>query len=300
MKFVSPQFTHETRVGLTSFVFCAVHHATSRERAMSRLFAIQTLLLLLLHAVGGLQLHAEGLRLEASPRLVVRPTRTTMLAGMTTTRRAALATAAALLIPSLPAPANAEGVVPATAGGTDDGACRSESNPAVTTVICTRYGANADGRLKGCSALENCVSSSAVRSPSKFLAPWTYGEVSRLRDEPARAWLQLTRAVEAVGGDGVVTVSRDDEARYLHVTAPSLVPPGSLDDLEFRLDETARAVFVRSATRTSIFVYPLQRPLGDKDSNRGRLNRIRDELAWGDVGYQPEADGERGYPTKPY
>ena len=168
------------------------------------------------------------------------------------------------------------------------GECRTTSNPAITSVKCTRFGVGKDGRLRGCSALENCASSSAVRSPSKFLPPWSYADVARLREQPERAWLQLTRAVEAVGGDGVVVVERDDDRRYLHVTAPSKVPPGSLDDVEFRLDAETRAVYVRSATRESIFVYPLQQPLSDAGTNMARLVRIRDELAWEDVGYDRE------------
>ena len=178
-----------------------------------------------------------------------------------------------------------DGVKRASGGG---GECQTTSNPAITSVKCTRFGVGKDGRLRGCSALENCASSSAVRSPSKFVPPWSYADVARLREQPERAWLQLTRAVEAVGGDGVVVVERDDDRRYLHVTAPSKVPPGSLDDVEFRLDAETRAVYVRSATRESIFVYPLQQPLSDAGTNMARLVRIRDELAWEDVGYDRE------------
>ena len=175
-----------------------------------------------------------------------------------------------------------DGVKRASGGG---GECQTTRTPPSR-----RSSARASaGKTSGCAAARaRELASWSGALAVQFLPPWSYAGVGRLREQPERAWLQLTRAVEAVGGDGVVVVERDDEKPYRHVTAPSKVPPGSLDDVECRLDAETRAGYVRSATRESIFVYPLQQPLSDAGTNMARLVRIRDELAWEDVGYERE------------
>ena len=82
-----------------------------------------------------------------------------------------------------------------------------------------------------------------------------------------RARLQLTRVVEAVGGDGVVVVERDDDRRYLHADQRGRVRCSPLDDVEFRLDAETRAVYALGDARESIFVYPLQQPLSGAGTN---------------------------------
>ena len=82
----------------------------------------------------------------------------------------------------------------------------------------------------------------------------------------------------------------------MHVTFPTsfpvvevsvgngTVPEDSKDDLEFILRVDDGIVLVRSSSRRSIFVYPLQQQVGDKDSNRKRMDGIRKGLNWSELG----------------
>ena len=82
----------------------------------------------------------------------------------------------------------------------------------------------------------------------------------------------------------------EDGRFYLHVTAPSAVPPGSMDDLEFTLNPAERLVFYRSATREAVFVNQVAptQPLTDNGANRKRLEGIRAQLGWGKLTYGDE------------
>ena len=164
------------------------------------------------------------------------------------------------------------------------GSCVSRSNPAITTVSCRRYGLDREGRLRGCGAAENCVSTSAVTSPTKFAPPWSYASAPRLAGRADEAWTLLLAALERDASLTLVEV--DPATRYARAVAPSRVPPGGVDDVEFRLDEAERAVFYRSCSREAVFVYPLQQPLSDNDAQRDRLRGIREVLGWGSLGYE--------------
>ena len=162
--------------------------------------------------------------------------------------------------------------------------CKSESDPFKTTKHCVRFGRDKDNRLLTVAADENGISTSAVRNPSKFSAPWDYVPETFEADV---AWKSLKIAITELEGARIVEEKMEPQVSYyLHATAPSSVPPGSIDDIEFVLNPDAKLVFFRSVTRDTVFLYPLQQPLSDRGANLKRLESIRKNLGWSRLSYE--------------
>ena len=71
----------------------------------------------------------------------------------------------------------------------------------------------------------------------------------------------------------------------LHATIPTEFPKGlSYDDIEFVLRPDDNVVLYRSVSRQSVFVYPVQQPVTDKNSNLNRLQKIRSIIGWEELG----------------
>ena len=93
------------------------------------------------------------------------------------------------------------------------------------------------------------------------------------------AFLQLVKAVESEGSLKIVEI--DNDQHYLRAEAPSKV--GSVDDLEIILTPEDSLAFFRTASRQSVFVYPVQQPLPDGGTLKKRLDAIQRALKWDSV-----------------
>jgi uncharacterized protein (DUF1499 family) len=113
----------------------------------------------------------------------------------------------------------------------------------------------ADGKLRACPGTPNCVSSESGTPASALVSPIAFGGT------PDEAWKRLKEVVVKLGG----TV-RDESGGYLWSTF--LVPVlGFTDDVEFRLDASAKLIHVRSASRLGY---------SDLGVNRTRVEQLRD------------------------
>ena len=161
-------------------------------------------------------------------------------------------------------------IMPSTAQAAE---CKTKPGALYAVRTCARYGVQGDGRLAGCLPSENCVSSSAIKSPAQFDAPWLFSPATRDAD---RAFEELVKAAQA--SPDLKIAETDPARRYLRATAPSQISnykATDVDDVEVLISAEKGLVFHRSASRESVFFFPPQNiysvPLGDNGSNRGRL-----------------------------
>ena len=158
-----------------------------------------------------------------------------------------------------------------------------------------------NGRIRGCPATFNCVSS-AARSSDQYESPWVAPEPSL----SAAAEL-LVAAVTAVSSAAVVVTSEATaDGYYVRIQAPGRFDQP--DELEFMFlpeGKDAALVTLRSCaggvkcaclcvpaapnwllTRMMCHadVYPFMQPIGDGDLQRKRLQAVREKLGWPRVG----------------
>ena len=180
-------------------------------------------------------------------------------------------------------------IMPSTAQAAE---CKTKPGALYAVRTCARYGVQGDGRLAGCLPSENCVSSSAIKSPAQFDAPWLFSPATRDAD---RAFEELVKAAKA--SPDLKIAETDPARRYLRATAPSQISnykATDVDDLEVLISAEKGLVFHRSASRESVFFFPPQNiysvPLGDNGSNRGRLEALRKALGWESTNPRPEEE----------
>jgi len=85
-------------------------------------------------------------------------------------------------------------------------------------------------------------------------------------------------SLRTVNGDGY---------KYAHCEFPTLFPSGigGIDDVEFLLRSGDDIVLIGSRSRKSVYVYPVQQPVGDRGTNERRLEGLRGRLNWSKLGY---------------
>lgn len=114
-----------------------------------------------------------------------------------------------------------------------------------------------DGKLAPCPSTPNCVCSQSEDAEHK-IEPLTY------KSTPQVAFSQLKQAIESQPRTKIITQSPN----YLYAEFTSAIMK-FVDDVEFYLDEDAKVIHVRSASR-----------LGQSDLgvNRKRIETIRAKL----------------------
>ncbi len=114
-----------------------------------------------------------------------------------------------------------------------------------------------DGKLAPCPNTPNCVSSQSSDTEHS-IEPLTYTST------PAEAMAELKKVIQSIKKTKIITENKN----YLYVEFTSSIM-GFVDDVEFYLNEDAKVIHVRSASR-----------LGKSDLgvNRKRIETIRTKL----------------------
>lgn len=110
------------------------------------------------------------------------------------------------------------------------------------------------GELAPCPSTPNCVSSQS-QDPAHEIAPLTYSSSTKKAMTDLKTVLQSFRRTKAI--------AQTENYLYTEFTIPVV---GFVDDVEFFLDDNAKVIHVRSASR-----------LGESDLgvNRGRIETLR-------------------------
>ncbi|KAG6556224.1 hypothetical protein Mapa_002165 [Marchantia paleacea] len=127
-----------------------------------------------------------------------------------------------------------------------------------------------NGQLRSCDGATPCVSTSAFRCPSRFMPPWSY------LNSKDKAYAELLEALQRMGAQ---IVEKDDDM-YIYATMTQPNDVDDVDDLEFLF--VANQVCYRSHSRKSVPDPPFCWWPGciNGPKNRGRMERLRDELGW--------------------
>lgn len=160
--------------------------------------------------------------------------------------------------------------------GVDD-QCTSKTSAISGATIdsCRRVGL-VKGRLRGCGASENCLSTAATAA-GKYTAPW----LARSELTAEETWTTLEAAVQSTGlkilQDKPVEGSSSD--RYMLAAekgdSRERQPAGSSLFYEFVLRASDSLVLQRAFVDKTVFLYPLQQPVSDFGALKSRLDDIQ-------------------------
>eukprot|EP01036_Dinobryon_divergens_P035285 gene35285-45691_t len=160
--------------------------------------------------------------------------------------------------------------------------CKSESNPQTTTTFCRKLGL-IGGRLRGCDANENCISTSA-KAASKYGPPWTYAFIAE-RDRLYDPWETLRSALLE---EGLTILQSREDTGYILAAEKNVPrqPKGASLFYEFLLKraESDRLVLYRAVVDKTVFVYPLQQPVSDFGALENRLQGVFQRTGWLKIG----------------
>ena len=152
------------------------------------------------------------------------------------------------------------------------GECITESNPQTTVQVCRVLGlVDNDERVRGCSANENCFSTSATSS-GKRISPWLFKQSV---DDAATI---LVDAVKLEGLKVLQTKTLASGSVYVLAAEKNVPkqPAGASIFYEFLVKAgTPNVVLHRAVIDKTIFVYPLQQPVGDFNYLKPKLEEIR-------------------------
>lgn len=134
------------------------------------------------------------------------------------------------------------------------------------------------GRLLPCKQLSNCISSSSVNSINKFGNPWDFG----YQDKDALTEFGDIKATISEMPETFTIVESNPDNLYIHATANSVVPPNSIDDIEFLINPLDKIITYRSNSREVIVA--ANSVLSDNGSNKNRLQSVKRKLGVKEMG----------------
>ena len=129
----------------------------------------------------------------------------------------------------------------------------------ITVAVAAKQLGVQNGQLAPCPDSPNCVSTQAPPDDGQHYAP-----PIPFTGDAKKAMRAISEAVEATPRSKVVTKDK----RYLHAEVRSLVFRFT-DDVEFYVDNTAKVIHFRSASRVG---------RGDMGVNRKRMDKLRGEI----------------------
>eukprot|EP00904_Undaria_pinnatifida_P003415 jgi/Undpi1/13074/HiC_scaffold_8.g02736.m1 len=129
--------------------------------------------------------------------------------------------------------------------------------------------------LAPCPTEGNCVSSTSFKlvMQGRYMAPWSYtGDT----DDAKSAFSKLVEVLEK--DPGLKIAEKDAEGLYVVAMGKSAVPPDGFDKIEFLFKPQDGLVSFRSKSMKDVYAGPVL--VSDGGSNRNRLETLRKKLGW--------------------